>query len=82
MGIMQTCNMSNVCLHDLGFKTPRLPCPGVGGIHIPSTGGAVAAAYADGVVFGVGIGSERERRGNLDGLHWISGGVWGSKGGL
>lgn len=67
-------------------ETTGLPCPGVGGIYIPSTGGAVAAAHADGVVvFGVGIGRESERRGNLDGLHfdglhWISGVGWGSKG--
>jgi len=40
----------------------KLPSLGVSGIHIPSTGGAVAAADADGAVFGVGIRSERERK--------------------
>ena len=65
-----------------------LPCPGVGGIYIPSTGGAVAAAHADGVVvFGVGNGREIERRGNLDGLHfeglhWVQKMEAGFKGGL
>lgn len=74
------------------FKLQPLPLPslGVGGIYVPSAGGAVAAAHADGAVFGVGIGgTEREPRSlcvsggeSLDGLHRIRGEVCGFKGGV
>lgn len=81
----------NKRLHYLMLYFLPLPLPslGVGGIYVPSAGGAVAAAHADGAVFGVGIGgTEREPRslcvsggGSLHGLHWIRGeGVWGQRG--
>lgn len=79
----------NKRLHYLMLYFLPLPSLGVGGIYVPSAGGAVAAAHADGAVFGVGIGgTERKLRslcgygGSLHGLHRIRGEVCGVKGGV